>query len=449
MPQLARNVDRWGGDGLELSEGPILEKQTPEDYAEYLAWKQQRETGGAADPTRPQNPNHAATLRATGTPGRVPVGGWTTFDHFKAALGDEHARRVLGIRMNQALADQILSSETNAWAYYSGWRADQPTEQQVGARVSPPVGEQAAWAAARADLALRPTGTGTPGRPPIRGETTFDQFKASLGDEQARHVLGIKMNQALADQILSSETSAWAYYSGWCADQPPVGEPAAGAAARADLALRSTAPIDHGRTVGATPASAPAKKQDRFKSFKFGFGFAALVLLSLVSSGAQFVAASTFGIAEYVRLERSTGGLIAFITGIVMWAKCRSWESWRKWIWLPILITVTLVFISMGFTAQSIAREEAAILQEQELREEEVRLAEIAQACGALSQQIDVKAGEIERSRSESVVKRPSWATSDRPSWATSERPSWATAPTSGADEVAVMEMRAEYDASC
>ncbi|TFC26422.1 hypothetical protein E3O53_07940 [Cryobacterium sp. TMT2-18-3] len=336
-----------------------MDKQTPEDYAEYLAWKQQRETGGTGDRTRPQNPNHEATLRATGTPARPPVGGWTTFDHFKASLGDEHARGVLGIKMNQALADQILSSETNAWAYYSGWRADQPTVQQAGARVSPPVAEQAAWAAARADLALRPTVT-----------------------------------------------------------------------------------VDPGRTVGANPASAPAKKHDRFKSFKFGFGFAALFLLGFVSWGAQFVAASTFGITEYFRWDfRSTGGLIAVIAGIAMWAKCRSWESWRKWIWLPILITVTLAFIYMGSAAQTIAREEE-ILQKQELRQEEdARQAEIAQACEVLSQQIDAKASEIERSRSESVVKRPSWATS--------ERPSWATAPTSGADELAVMEMRAEYDASC
>ena len=350
VPPLARSVI-GGGDGLELSEGPTVDKQTPEDYAEYLAWKRQRETAGTADPTRPQNPNHAAILPAMGTPGRPPVGGETTFQQFKASFGDEHARGVLGINMNQALADQILSSETNAWAYYSGWRADQPTVNQAGTRVSPPVAEQAAWAAARADLALRPT------------------VKA-----------------------------------------------------------------DPGRTMGDTSGSAPIKENG------FGFASATFILLGFVSWVAQFVAASTFGIAEYFSWDvRSSGGMVAVIAGIAMWAKCRSWESWRKWIWLPIFITVTVAFIVMGFTAQSIAREEAAILQEQELRQEEdARQAEIARVCQDLQQRMDAKTTEIAAAvNARHSPRRPSWIDPDRPD-------PWEVADRDDYDR-----LRAEYDASC
>jgi len=197
-------------------------------------------------------------------------------------------------------------------------------------------------------------------------------------------------------------------------------------------------------TTARTTAPAPAKKESGFK-----FGSATLILLGFVSWGAQFVAASTFGIAEYFIWDsRSTGGLIAVIAGIVMWVKCRSWESWRKWIWLPILISVTLAFIIMGSTAPSIAREDAEIHQEQEVRqEEEAANAKIAQACQDLSQQIEAKSDEIDasvdsRRRQAEAQADPSW---DGPTWAGLDRPD----PWEVADREEYDRLRAEYDASC
>ncbi|TFD86118.1 hypothetical protein [Cryobacterium serini] len=188
------------------------------------------------------------------------------------------------------------------------------------------------------------------------------------------------------------------------------------------------------------------------KASGFKYGTATLVLLGFVSGGAQFVAASIFGIVEYFSWDvRSTGGLVAVIAGVITWMKCRSWESWRNWIWLPILITATLVLIYMGFTAQSIARQEAVIRLA-----EEASQAELVQACQAMGQQIG--AAELDL-QAQSLRERPSWATAPRqPSWETrsepswgsaQEMPAWATSPSSGADNVAVDELRAEYDASC
>lgn len=182
-------------------------------------------------------------------------------------------------------------------------------------------------------------------------------------------------------------------------------------------------------------ASARAKPAAKRRGFKF---FAAtLFLVGIVSVGAQFAAVSTSGISEYVTLGSPTGpGLIAIIAGIVMGAKCRSWESWRKWIWLPLVVAVTLMFVVMGFTAQSIAREQAR---------EKAHQAEIAQACQALGQQIDAKAAEIDTYRYHGPVAGGV------------PEPSWVEVRKSGnfngiVPEAAIAEhdrLRAEYDASC
>ena len=185
-----------------------------------------------------------------------------------------------------------------------------------------------------------------------------------------------------------------------------------------------------------TTTTAPVELAAKRGGFKF---FAAtLFLVGIVSVGAQYAAASTNGISEYVTLGSPTGpGLLAIITGIVMGAKCRSWESWRKWIWLPLVVAVTLMFVVMGFTAQSIAREEA---------EEEARQAEIAQACQGLWQQVDAKATEIDGAR---AAREASANDPNAPSWVSDPNlPSWST-PWDVADQEEYDRLRAEYDASC
>lgn len=218
-----------------------------------------------------------------------------------------------------------------------------------------------------------------------------------------------------------------------------------------DFDPTTTPAYQEGVAKSGTPARAPVQEQTDVtdsnetaeKASGLKYGAATLLLLGFVSLGAQFVAASAFGIAEYFIWDvRSTGGLVAVIAGIVTWVKCRSWDSWRNWIWLPILITATLAFIYMGFTAQSIAREEAEIRLE-----EEASQAELALACGALGQQIE--AAELDL-QAESLQERPAWASAPRqPSWERTapSRPAWASSGPSKADDVA--ELRAEYDASC
>ncbi|TFC26427.1 DUF805 domain-containing protein [Cryobacterium sp. TMT2-18-3] len=86
-------------------------------------------------------------LTVTGAPGHHPIDGETTFDQFKASLGNTYARGVLGFTMNQAEANWVLSSDTIAHAYYTKWRADPLTVKQADSRVTPPVADKAAWAA--------------------------------------------------------------------------------------------------------------------------------------------------------------------------------------------------------------------------------------------------------------------------------------------------------------
>lgn len=181
--------------------------------------------------------------------------------------------------------------------------------------------------------------------------------------------------------------------------------------------------------MGMTKPETLPKKQSGFKFFA-----ATLFLVGIVSAGAQFVAASTNGIAEYVALGSPTGpGLIAIISGVVMGATCRSWDSWRKWIWLPLVAAVALVFVVMGFTAQSIAREEAAA--------EAARQAEVAQACQNLLQQIEDSAAEIEDLRAlyaaDTGIPLPSWSDLKPPAWG------------GGPLEDQYDQQRAEYIASC
>lgn len=80
-----------------------------------------------------------------------------------------------------------------------------------------------------------------------------------------------------------------------------------------------------------------------------------MLTLAAVSTLARFVAAASLGIAHYFEWGRpSTGGALALAGGIYMWVKCRSWDFWKKWIWLWVGITVVLAFLVMNFTSQSL-----------------------------------------------------------------------------------------------
>lgn len=61
------------------------------------------------------------------------------------------------------------------------------------------------------------------------------------------------------------------------------------------------------------------------------------------------LAAATLGLALNWDGTRSTGGVVALVASIVMGLACRSWEAWRKWIWLPVAITVLIAFVMVNF----------------------------------------------------------------------------------------------------
>jgi uncharacterized membrane protein (UPF0136 family) len=152
----------------------------------------------------------------------------------------------------------------------------------------------------------------------------------------------------------------------------------------------------------------------------FTFAAATFLVLGLVSVLSQIIAASIFGIVEYLRFDGpATGGVVALIASAVMWAACRSWRTWRIWIWLPIAITVIFAFIVMSANAQTIAVEvaEVSLRQEQAQTEREFQAAAY-QACVDLQLQIEAKATEIRGLQAKlDPASRPSWVT-EPPSWA-------------------------------
>jgi len=149
------------------------------------------------------------------------------------------------------------------------------------------------------------------------------------------------------------------------------------------------------------------------KPNRFAIFAATLFLVGVVSIAAQFLAIAMFGLAGQVRLEGSYGpGLVAVISAFVMSAKALTWDTWRRWIWLPIVIAVTVAFIVTGFFAQSMSAQAEA---EQE-------------RCDILWQQLEAKSDQIATLKDElavlqapSTVPAPSWASENSglpaPSW--------------------------------
>lgn len=87
------------------------------------------------------------------------------------------------------------------------------------------------------------------------------------------------------------------------------------------------------------------------------FGVATFVLVGAVSTVTQFVAIASQGGA--VPLEWSTGGAVALVAGLWFWIRCRSWAAWRKWVWIPVIITVIVAFVTVNLQVAA-ARDSAA-----------------------------------------------------------------------------------------
>lgn len=102
---------------------------------------------------------------------------------------------------------------------------------------------------------------------------------------------------------------------------------------------------------------------------RWKFAVASLGTLALVSTVSQYTAALVFGIAEYVQWgDLSTGGVVGFLTAVIMWWKCADWATWRKWVLVPAAFLVLIAFLLIGQGSQALKAELLEIeRQEQEI----------------------------------------------------------------------------------
>lgn len=89
---------------------------------------------------------------------------------------------------------------------------------------------------------------------------------------------------------------------------------------------------------------------------------ATFFLVGATSTLTQVIAAASLG--YMVAPEWSSGGVVALVAAIWMWIKCRSWASWRKWVWLPTIITVVLAFVTVNLTVTSLQNDAARAAHE-------------------------------------------------------------------------------------
>lgn len=80
-----------------------------------------------------------------------------------------------------------------------------------------------------------------------------------------------------------------------------------------------------------------------------GSGWSTVLLLGVVATASQLVAASMAGL-ELTPGARSwsSGGVIAVISGLLMWKLAKSWRDFKRWIWLPLLTIAALSFTVVG-----------------------------------------------------------------------------------------------------
>lgn len=80
-----------------------------------------------------------------------------------------------------------------------------------------------------------------------------------------------------------------------------------------------------------------------------------MVLVGGTSTLTQILAVASLGLP--VTFEWSTGGLVAGIASIWMWIQCRSWAAWRRWVWIPVIITVVVAFVTINLMLASAQQE--------------------------------------------------------------------------------------------
>lgn len=126
------------------------------------------------------------------------------------------------------------------------------------------------------------------------------------------------------------------------------------------------------------------------KGSGFRFATATLAVLGITSTLAQYLSLASLGHLQEVEPQVSTGGLFALIAAIVMWVKCPSWSSWKKWIWPLVAIGAVLAIVAVNLNVQ-VWQEETRIAEQRaidEAKDEAEAERQATLACDQLYDQI-------------------------------------------------------------
>ena len=104
-------------------------------------------------------------------------------------------------------------------------------------------------------------------------------------------------------------------------------------------------------------ATAPAGAKEPARRRGFRFAVATFFLIALISAVTQLC---ILGSSLWFLLDAGpelwpSGGFVALVSGVAMWIWCPNWASWRKWVWLPVVVAVivavvTVYLVGMGHT---------------------------------------------------------------------------------------------------
>lgn len=82
---------------------------------------------------------------------------------------------------------------------------------------------------------------------------------------------------------------------------------------------------------------------------------ATLFAIGAISTVVQFVTALSMNTAQYFDWRWSTGGLLALVAAIFMWAKAKNWQQWRRGVLPWLVVTGLIAFGSISVQSASVA----------------------------------------------------------------------------------------------
>lgn len=86
------------------------------------------------------------------------------------------------------------------------------------------------------------------------------------------------------------------------------------------------------------------------------FGVATMLVVAAVATVTQLVAIASLG-GDVPWGAWSTGGALALIAGIWTGVSCRNWATWRRWIWVPVVLAIVVSFLTINLQAAAATSE--------------------------------------------------------------------------------------------